>query len=78
MRIASCRSCGEPIIWTETTNGKRMPVDAEPVPAGQWALDDRYATPRAGKIVKAAGSSEDGFTSHFSTCLFADEHRSRR
>ena len=31
MKLSRCRSCGEPILWTITTNGKRMPVDAEPV-----------------------------------------------
>jgi len=24
-----CRSCGRPIVWFRTKNGKRMPVDAE-------------------------------------------------
>lgn len=31
------RSCGAPIIWTETVNGKRMPVDKEPL-AGTFVL----------------------------------------
>lgn len=78
MRISSCRSCGEPVVWAEMPSGKMCPFDSEPTPAGQWALDDTTHPPRAAKIVKAEGSSEDGFTSHFATCLFADEHRSRR
>lgn len=35
---ATCRSCGAEILWAVTENGKRMPVDAEPVPAGTILL----------------------------------------
>jgi hypothetical protein len=27
-----CRSCGEPIIWTVTARGKKMPVDVPTTP----------------------------------------------
>jgi hypothetical protein len=26
----SCRDCNAPILWVETENGKRMPLDADP------------------------------------------------
>jgi hypothetical protein len=32
--IAACGSCQAAIIWAETNNGVRMPVDAVPAPAG--------------------------------------------
>lgn len=28
---ATCRSCGAPVIWCLTANGKRLPLDAD-----QW------------------------------------------
>ncbi len=34
----SCRSCGADIVWAITKGGKRMPVDAEPNPAGNVEL----------------------------------------
>jgi hypothetical protein len=36
-----CRSCGAAMIWTETSNGKRMPLSvasAIAVAGEQWAL----------------------------------------
>ena len=78
MRIASCRSCGEPILWAEMPSGRMCPFDVEPTPAGEWAIDDTTPTPTAARIVKSTGSGEDGFTSHFSTCPQAAEHRRRR
>jgi hypothetical protein len=32
--VSRCRSCGAAIRWATTVNGKRMPVDDEPVPDG--------------------------------------------
>lgn len=28
LKISKCRSCGAPIVWITTTNGKAMPCDA--------------------------------------------------
>lgn len=78
MRIASCRSCGAPILWAEMPSGRMNCFDVEPDPSGLWAIDDTTPTPTAAKIERTAGSGEDGFTSHFATCPNADSHRSRR
>ncbi|HSB54390.1 MAG TPA: hypothetical protein VLD58_08540 [Gemmatimonadales bacterium] len=32
MKVAQCRSCDAPIIWTLTIGGSRQPVDAKPSP----------------------------------------------
>lgn len=32
--MSACRSCGAGIVWAVTTSGKRMPLDADPTPAG--------------------------------------------
>ena len=28
----SCKTCGQPIIWVYTKNGKRVALDAQPIP----------------------------------------------
>ena len=32
--MSTCRSCQARITWLETAAGKRIPVDEDPVPAG--------------------------------------------
>ena len=31
LRTRPCRLCGRPVVWALTDNGRRMPVDAQPV-----------------------------------------------
>lgn len=38
-RITRCRSCRARIVWFETPNGKKMPVDADTVEADDDELD---------------------------------------
>lgn len=77
MTLAHCRSCDAPIIWTLTTNGKRMPVDADPVIAARgFRLDDEVEGPDP--IARYIGNPSAGerlFVSHFSSCPNADQHR---
>lgn len=60
---AVCRSCGVAILWIETPNGKRTPVEATPVRGwqtygdGHWRLAELHV-------------------SHFATC--PDARRWRR
>lgn len=75
MKLSQCRSCGDPIIWTVTSKGKRMPVDADPVhePRGFRLEED-------GDQVNAVFTADPGagellYVSHFSTCPQADAHR---
>lgn len=67
--MKTCRSCGAEIIWTETMNGKKMPVDAKPVQGFVLVRDelDPSSTPRA--------IPEKIHLSHFATCPNADQHR---
>lgn len=73
--MAACRSCEAPIIWVTTVNGKRMPVDLNPVADGEWVVingrarratadDDRLRRPR--------------FRVHWATCTDADQYRGPR
>lgn len=75
MKTATCRSCGAGIIWAEMPSGKMNCFDVETSTSGMWALDDRSYPPKAARIVRAEGSGEEGFTSHFATCKQAAQWR---
>lgn len=91
MKLSQCRSCGDPIIWTITTNGKRMPVDADPVVAPRgFRIDEELLDEaqmgfndddlRPGKEIVATFTAapaphERVYQSHFATCPQAAEHR---
>lgn len=87
---ATCRSCGAPIIWAKhETTGRRMPFDAEPDPKGRWAMDDEdggeglsaAVTGRPADLIYYQATDEppsNRYTSHFATCVHADQHRKGR
>jgi hypothetical protein len=68
--VTTCRSCHAPIVWGYTINGRRMPLDPEPVVGGNLVL--------VGQKVRGA-TAEDAhgtrYVSHFSTCPMASAHR---
>jgi hypothetical protein len=79
--MARCRSCGAEVIWAVTASGKRMPVDADPVPEGNVLLaDDGDGTVHASVMPEAQAllTEEPMRLSHFVTCPQADEHRRPR
>lgn len=71
MKTSNCRSCGKPILWARTPNGKWMPLDPEPNPLGNLLLDeDGYIGPHPeGAPVKGP------YFSHFATCPNAAQYR---
>lgn len=72
--MSECRSCGAPITWAITDNGKRIPLDAEPAPNGNLILVDGVArTPRIDDDVPFLQ-----YVSHFATCPNAQQHRRSR
>jgi hypothetical protein len=71
--VARCRSCEAPILWAETINGKRIPLDEAPVEDGRFVLDETYDPPLA-EYAKG-GDPREKFTSHFATCAQADRWR---
>jgi hypothetical protein len=81
--VSACRSSGAPIRWATTINGKRMPVDDEPVSDGTLVLSDpapdAYA-PVALVIDPDAPTLDDPprFRPHWATCPHANEHRKLR
>ena len=79
-----CSGCGESMIWTRTTNGKSMPVDAEPVSrnaVGPKALlfdlveqpndsQGRRTNPEA-RMTR----DHEGFVAHWATCSKRDDFK---
>jgi hypothetical protein len=78
---APCGSCGAPMIWAETVNGRRMPVDPEPTSDGNVLLTDRTHLLRQplATVLKAAKcfGRRDLRKSHFVTCPHSTMWRSR-
>lgn len=79
LTVKTCASCGAEIIWAETENGKRMPLDAAPVAAqaGAFVLVGHPNAPQAVSLSKHLDSIPL-FVSHFSTCPNAPSHRKSR
>jgi hypothetical protein len=91
VKLSHCRSCGEPIIWTITTNGKRMPVDADPVVAprgfridetqldsAQMGFNDDDLKPGKDVLALFTGEPYPGellYISHFQSCPQATQWR---
>lgn len=78
--MAHCASCDREIRWVVTERGKRMPLDAEPVPDGNVEL--RVLDGQETAIVHAAGQRPltavgPFYVSHFSTCPDAGSWRKR-
>ena len=78
--IRACSSCGAAVIWTTTHNGKRMPVDAEPVEDGNVRLrqeGDRVVAEYPGKEHPGLFDDVDRarYVSHFATCPQAQSWR---
>lgn len=78
--MSACSSCGAPITWALTLNGKRMPVDAQPNPAGSFFLATMRGANGSTYIVAVHAGEQplEGprrYSSHFSTCPNAAEHR---
>lgn len=79
-----CRSCKAPVIWARTTQGRNMPVDAEPSPTGNLVLSPGSGSGALSPRVYMLGPGDQPaeglqrYTSHFATCKYADQHRKSR
>jgi hypothetical protein len=78
----SCKSCGRKIFWSTTEpNGRVMPVDSEPDPNGKFILNQRgreLIAIHVSNVLPEALAGRRLWTSHFSTCPHAAQHRSPR
>jgi len=82
---SSCRSCGAPIIWAITVNGKPQPFDAMPHEDGNALLEERNITRDGHVHVELHARSSDPlfdagkpiYMPHHATCEHADQWRRR-
>lgn len=73
---AKCRSCGAEIVWAQTKQGKKMPVDAAAHPDGTL----KVTAERDGTLVvevRAPEGTQPRYRPHFSTCPDAESWRQR-
>lgn len=77
-----CRSCNAEILWAETANGKKMPLDAEPVDASELLAGLQVLLKGRGDhgedlvtSAVATGLPVPLYRSHFATCPDAAQHR---
>lgn len=66
-----CRACGASILWAETLNGRRMPLDPEPREDGNVMVVDGIATVLPGDVERIPPL----YVSHFVTCSDASRFR---
>ncbi len=76
--IRKCTGCNAPIVWAETSTGRAMPVDADPVPDGNVLLfptiDRKWLAVVLGAD-EAQASRSERHKSHFATCPVASRFR---
>lgn len=88
MKIITCKSCGAPIVWIKTQNGRSMPCDATAVEYQENYKGSTTIVTDDGRVIRAnivaAGNSPltpaidgNGYISHFATCPYAKQHRQR-
>ncbi len=73
--MAACRTCEAPVLWAETAAGKKMPLDAVPVPTGTMAYVHGKCWPVTAEDRKL---HRELYTSHFVTCPHAGDWRRRK
>ncbi|SNR44444.1 hypothetical protein SAMN06265360_10650 [Haloechinothrix alba] len=81
--VESCSTCGASVVWAITHNDKPMPVNVLPSRRGNVSLAWDGKALRATVLGRnqAAGAREYGlelYTSHFTDCPQATQHRRRR
>lgn len=76
-----CRGCGARVVWAQTVNGKAIPLNSSPDPAGNLVLEtanrDRSGARRAVYVRPGERAGEPRYTSHFATCPKAERFRQR-
>jgi hypothetical protein len=74
-----CASCGAPVWWAISTNGRPMPVDFEPVDGGNidlaWDDDARALTATVIPHGQLDMFDRPRYRTHFVSCPHADQWR---
>ncbi len=74
---SKCRSCSAPVLWVTWASEKKMPIDTTPSPVGNVVVTHRQKENVlfVEKFDPALHENRKRYTSHFSTCPNADQHR---
>lgn len=80
--VSYCKSCRARIVWTKTTNGKKMPVDEQFSDVGRFVLDWSTEPPTAvwaKKTYRGVGDAVDleRYEPHWTTCPDSAKFRKR-
>lgn len=72
-----CSSCGAPMYWVITADGKHMPIDADPVRDGGFiaTLKSDGLHVEAYLPMDPTHRDRNRYVSHFATCPNAAAHR---
>lgn len=78
-----CRDCGAPIIWCVSEQGRRCPINADPVDGGNVFIYVDHGELVAQVLTKekqtrAVDTGTPLRTSHFATCPAAEQRRRHR
>ena len=78
---STCRGCGRPVLWVETSTGKRMPLDPETSATGNVVLEQASSSEgplgafRAHVLRRGEVWPGDRYVAHFATCPKAEQFR---
>lgn len=72
-----CRSCDAPIVWSHTSAGKALPLDADPDPSGSIQLRPDGLAITMGPLDAEWSPDQPRYIPHFATCPHADRWRRR-
>lgn len=76
MKLAHCSGCDAPIIWTVTSKGKAMPVDADPATVGRgFRLEEHDGDEIRAVFTADPEPGEKLYVSHFASCPQANVFR---
>ena len=79
LTVSSCRTCRAEIVWAQTENGQRIPLDAAPYdgdsPRGLFVFRRHLNSVYVVAATPDAFAGEQLYRSHFATCPDAADHR---
>lgn len=82
--MSTCKACGTLIDWVQTTEGKWMPLDPDPVFVIEGGGTDRFVTDEGQVVTGRLARPEErdsntlvAFVPHWKTCLRAGTFRRR-
>ena len=75
MKTSKCRGCGAGIIWTQTREGRRMPVDAKGLDGFYLVHNEETTDGGTVEVDPPSAIFRTVHLSHFVTCPKADDFR---